>query len=362
MSRQSELAELSRVYDSSALSNRNLLINGSGQIYQRGSGTIVTSGSVFGVDRFKFSTANMDNIAGTFTQDSDSPDGFSNSIKATITTAESAIASDEYAYIAQLVEAQNLQHLAYGTSAAKQVTLSFWVKSSITGTFAAGLYKGDNTAQIHNLTYTINSASTWEYKTLTFAANTLSGGAINNDNGEGFYVNWHLAAGSDYKGGGSTSGWSSYANNKWADGQGTDAVITTTNATFQLTGCQLEVGDSATPFEHRSFGEELGKCMRYYYKSNYGATFTTGDLYFGRDTRVLQISFPTNMRANPSVTTCNDVSVGSGGGSGHYVVHGVNNYTDGANLHSTPNQFTMYTPNRSTSQPTKTGFIADAEL
>ena len=272
MSRARDIADLSSVSarldtvgaSSGALSNRNLLINGSGQIYQRGSGTIVQSGSVFGVDRFKFSTANMDNIAGTFTQDSDSPDGFSNSIKATITTAESVIAADEYAYIAQLVEAQNLQHLAYGTSAAKQVTLSFWVKSSITGTFAAGLYKGDNTAQIHNLTYTINSASTWEYKTLTFAANTLSGGAINNDNGEGFYVNWHLAAGSDYKGGGSTSGWSAYANNKWADGQATDAVITTTNATFQLTGCQLEVGNTATDFEHRSYGDELQRCKRYF--------------------------------------------------------------------------------------------------
>ena len=141
--------------------------------------SIVQSGGVYGVDRFRFSTANMDNLAGTFTQDADSPDGFDNSMKATITTAESVIASDEYAYIAQLVEAQNLQQLAYGSSAAKQVTLSFYVKSSVTGTFAVGLYKPDNTAQIHNLTYTINSASTWEYKTLTFAANTTAGGVIN---------------------------------------------------------------------------------------------------------------------------------------------------------------------------------------
>ena len=102
--------------------------------------------------------------------------------------------------------------------------------------------------------------------------------------------------------------------------------------------------------------------QRYYYKSNYGATFTTGDLYFGRDTRVLQISFPTNMRANPSVTTCTDVSLPSGGGSGHYVVHGTGNYTDGAKYALYTKPVTMYTPNRSTSQPTKTGFIADVEL
>ena len=305
MSRQSELAELSRIYDSSTLSNRNILINGSGQVYQRGSGSIVGSGTVFGVDRFRFSTANMDNIAGTFTQDSDSPDGFGNSMKATITTAESVIAADEYAYIAQFVEAQNLQQLAYGTSAAKQLTLSFWVKSSITGTFAVGLYKPDNTAQIHNLTYTINSASTWEYKTLTFAANTLSGGAIDDNNGVGLYVNWHLAAGGNYKGGGSTSGWSSYASNKWADGQATDAVITTTNATFQLTGCQLEVGDTATPFEHRSYGDELARCQRYF--TRFGGTNTYDLVSLGgtasASTRVQSgCVFPTRMRASPSVS------------------------------------------------------------
>lgn len=308
MSRQSELAELSRIYDSSTLSNRNILINGSGQVYQRGSGSIVGSGTVFGVDRFRFSTANMDNIAGTFTQDSDSPDGFGNSMKATITTAESVIAADEYAYIAQFVEAQNLQQLAYGTSAAKQLTLSFWVKSSITGTFAVGLYKPDNTAQIHNLTYTINSASTWEYKTLTFAANTLSGGAIDDNNGVGLYVNWHLAAGSNFKGGGSTSGWSSYASNKWADGQATDAVITTTNATFQLTGCQLEVGDTATPFEHRSYADELLRCQRYclvfggdtiYDRVGHGhCTTTTG--------ANLIVQFPVKMRAGPTESTTAD--------------------------------------------------------
>ena len=312
MTRARELAELGAVYDSGALSNRNLLINGAAQIYSRGSGTIVQSGSVYGVDRFRFSTANMDNIAGTFTQDSDSPDGFGNSMKVTITTAESVIASDEYAYIAQLVEAQNVQQLAYGTSAAKQLTLSFYVKSSVTGTFAVGLYKPDNTAQIHNLTYTINSANTWEYKTLTFAANTLSGGAINDDNGIGFYLNWHLASGADYKGGGSTSGWSSYANNKWADGQATDAVITTTNATFQLTGCQLEVGTEATPFEHRSYAQELALCERYYYQikqyQNAGQyTFTTGAIG-GTNTHCI-VTNPQQMRAAPSTTYSGSVNI-----------------------------------------------------
>ena len=295
---------------------KNLIINGAAQVFQRGgvnatSIAISASGSVLGPDRFRFSTANLDNLAGTFTQVSDSPDGFGNSLKLTITTADTSIASDEYAYIAQLVEAQNVQHLAYGSSGAKQVTLSFYVKSSVTGTFAAGIYKPDNTAQIHNLTYTINSANTWEYKTLTFAANTLSGGAIDDNTGIGFYVNWHLAAGSGFKGGGATSGWSSYANSKWADGQATDAVITTTNATFQLTGCQLEVGDAATEFEHESYGQTLSKCQRYFHAfQQKGLTSqATNDansflaVSYGSNNFYGAVFFPTAMRIYPAISS-----------------------------------------------------------
>jgi hypothetical protein len=220
------------------------VINGAMQIYQRGAGTLASG--QFGPDRFQWGSANLDNLAGTLTQDSDAPDNFGSSLKVTVTTAETAIASDEYAYLNQRIEAQNLQGLGYGTSSAKQVTLSFWVKSSVTGTFAVGLYKGDNTGQIHNKTYTINSAGTWEYKTVTFSANTLAGGAIDNDNGIGLYVNWHLGAGSNFKGTSSSSGWISYVVSSWADGQDTDAVLTTTNATWQITGVQLELGSART--------------------------------------------------------------------------------------------------------------------
>ena len=117
----------------------------------------------------------------------------------------------------------------------------------------------------------------------------------------------------------------------------------------------------ASDFEHKPFHEDLRDCMRYYYQSNYGAVITASDLYFGRDDTELLIAFPTNMRANPSVTTCNDASAPTGG-SGHYTVNGVDNYTDGANLHSTPNQFTMHTPQKNGTQPTRTGFRADAEI
>ena len=285
--------------------NRNLLINGSQIVSQRGTSTTITTNALnFCTDRWHLYLANFDEFAGTLTQDSDSPDGFSNSVKITTTTAESAIASDEYAHLSQLVEAQNLQQLAYGTSVAKQLTLSFHVKSSITGTFACGIYKQDNTAQIHNLTYTIDAANTWEKKTLTFAANTLSGGAIDNNNGIGFYVNWHIAAGSDYKGGGSTSGWSAYSSTKWADGLGTDAVMTTTNATFFLTGCQLEVGDTATDFEHRSFGDELLKCQRYYQVlANVNSDTVGASARYSSGNNFIFVDLPIEMREQPTLDT-----------------------------------------------------------
>jgi len=286
---------------------RNLIINGAMQIYQRGAGTLASG--QFGPDRFEWGTANLDNLAGTLTQDSDAPDNFSSSLKITVTTAETSIASDEYAYLHQRIEAQNLQGLGYGTSSAKQVTLSFWVKSSVTGTFAVGLFKADNTAQIHNKTYTINSAGTWEYKTVTFSANTLSGGAIDNDNGIGLYVNWHLGAGSVFKGTSSSSGWISYVSSAWADGQDTDAVLTTTNATWQITGVQLELGSEPTPFEHRPYGDELARCQRYFERIG-GYNYAPIGNGMQRETTQshTQIYFKTTKRADPSHSYSNIIT------------------------------------------------------
>ena len=320
MSRQSELAELSRVYDSSALSNRNLIINGAQNVHQRGDQSGLYY-NVYGTDRFELVVhPNRDELVFSLAQDTDVPSGsgFSNSLKYTTTTAESAIASDEYVFISQKIEAQNLQHLAYGTSSAKKVTLSFWVKSSVTGTFCIGLYKDDAagslTSQVHNKTYTISSASTWEHKTITFEANTLSGGGITDDSGIGLYVTWHLAVGSDYDSGSSTSsGWATYSNTNWCEPSTTDAVITTTNATFYLTGVQLEVGDTATPFEHRSFGDELTRCQRYFCRTYaYGTATGASDTSQGCISSVIEgahnyasagnFNFPVEMRAAPTVT------------------------------------------------------------
>jgi len=323
MSKARELAELGAVYDSGALSNRNLLINGAMQVNQRGTQTVNASATTgYGPDRFRLNAGGgIDEFVGTIAQDSDVPSGsgFSNSLKITTTTAENAISAGEYIYLHQTIEAQNLQQLAYGTSSAKKVTLSFWVKSTITGTFAVGLYKPDSTSQIHNKTYTINSASTWEYKTITYEANTLSGGAIANDNGAGIEVAWHLAVGSTYKGTDTSSGWANYAAATWGTGQGTDAVITTTNATFQITGVQLELGTEATPFEHRSFGQELALCQRYY-QDNDASTMGIGSAYAANAwnyKRVIQFGI---MRATPSVAYDNGTAGTWQSGSSDYGV------------------------------------------
>ena len=260
---------------------RNILINGAMQVAQRGTSlSIAHDGTTQGylVDRFRISFANTDQIDGTFTQVADHPiSANGKSLKWTTGTAESAIDSNEYLYFAQIIEAQNLQHLNYGNSNAKTTTLSFYVKSSITGTYAVGLYKADSTVRIHNQTYTISSANTWEKKTVTFVGDTDSSAGIVNDNGMGFYVSWHLAAGTGYTSSDATSGWVDYAATKWANGQGTNAVATTAGATWQMTECQFEVGSQATPFEHRSFGEELALCQRYF---QYHVSTSTAARYY----------------------------------------------------------------------------------
>ena len=239
---------------------RNLIINGAMQVAQRG--TSSTSDGYQTVDRFRNTLTNLDNATVTQSQSTESPDGFSNSYKMTIGgTAESALAADELVHCNQVIEAQNLQHLEYGTSSPKTVTLSFWVRSSLTGTWAVHFLRTDTSNRARTETYTINSADTWEYKTITLDGDTTN--AIANDNGQGISIYWVLAAGSDFTSSDLSGSWQAYASTGFAYGQ-TANLVGTANATWQITGVQLEVGETATPFEHRSFGDELRRCQRYY--------------------------------------------------------------------------------------------------
>jgi len=298
MSKAAELAAL--IGSQTALSNRNLIINGAMQVAQRGtSSTGLHTSGYYTTDRFSLVFGNEDELRVTMTQNSvtDLP-GFANSLKVQTTTAESAIAADESYYIINRYEGQDFQQLKYGTSNALSTTLSFYVKSSVTGTFAVAIYQTDGN-DIIGSTYTINSANTWERKTITFAGNTLA--AIVDDNTNAIMIDWFLAAGSNFTSVNNTS-WGGYETGKLAFGHGTNAVATTTNATWEMTGVQWELGEQATPFEHRSFGDELIKCQRYFQRTGQFGYHLVARWSAGSGRPLGQYSMPVTMRAAPSVS------------------------------------------------------------
>ena len=243
---------------------KNLFINGDMQIAQRAtSASSVNATGFHACDRWGYKT-NGSGLVVTMSQDTDVPtgEGFTTSLKFDVTTADTSTASAERVHFGQTIEAQNLQHLASATSSAKKVTLSFWVKSTITGTYAVAIYKGDQTARLVNATYTISSADTWEHKTITFPGDT-GGGGIDNDNGSGFQFDWFLIAGTDSTSGGAQTTWANFAAASWAGGHNVNFGSSTDN-NYYITGVQLEVGDQATDFEHLPTDIQLQRCQRYY--------------------------------------------------------------------------------------------------
>jgi len=299
MTKAAELAKIGEVATNGQIGGRrNIVINGAMQINQRGSVVFnhaaTATANLYGLDRFQFQSTGLDQLEGTIAQVADAPVGFTNSLKWTTTEPESAIAAAETFDCCQKIEAQNLQQLAFGTSSAKKLTLRFYVKSSVAGTYGINVFKADSTARQLTSTYTISSANTWEEKTINIPADTNSGGTIANDNGEGLRITWHLGTGSNFTSANTALTWTNYADAGWAFGHAQNNVALTDNATWQLTGVQLEVGSQATPFESRSFGEELALCHRYLYVQREDAS--TGDGFFGtgqcNNTTSLHLGFP----------------------------------------------------------------------
>jgi hypothetical protein len=245
--------------------NRNLIINGAMQVAQRGtSSTGVSSLGYYTVDRFKTAyNGTPEELRVTHAQSTDAPTGFSSSFKLTITTAETTLASDERVRFQQRIEGQNLQHLKYGTSNAEYITFSFYVKSNVTGTYGVHLDNSDSSRSVCSA-YTINAADTWEKKTISFAGDTT--GSFGNNSGRSLDVNWVLAAGTNFTSGTFATSWESDTDANNAPSGQVNLIGTVSNY-FQTTGVQLEVGEQATPFEHRSYGDELQRCQRYYEKS-----------------------------------------------------------------------------------------------
>ena len=236
---------------------RNRIINGDMRIDQRNAGASVTVNSTttqYAVDRIQ----GRGDSVGVFTiqQSSTVPAGFSNSLAVTVTTADSSIAAGRIYFLRQNIEGYNVADFNFGSSNAKTITLSFWVRSSLTGTFAGSL-ANNSFNRSYPFTYTISSANTWEQKSVTVSGD--QSGTWTTTNSSGLRVIWSLGAGSTFV---TTA-------NAWASGEyygatGQTNLISTSGATFYITGVQLEAGTVASPFERRDYGRELAMCQRYY--------------------------------------------------------------------------------------------------
>lgn len=235
---------------------KNRIINGAMVIDQRNAGAAVTA-STYCPDRWR--VENTSDGAFSAQQVSDAPTGFVNSLKWTTTTADASLTTTQYAIIRQGIEGFNTADLMWGTANAQTITVSFWVKSSLTGTFG-GTVHNSNANRSYPYTYTISSANTWEQKSVTIAGDTT--GTWQTDNNAGIQIYWGLGVGPTYSGTANT-----WAATLYMAPTGAVSVIGTLNATWQITGVQLEKGSTATSFDYRPFGTELQLCQRYFEKS-----------------------------------------------------------------------------------------------
>jgi hypothetical protein len=308
-----ELAELATAYAGGNYGMRNRIINGAMQIDQRNNGAAVSGTGVFAVDRFVTDCVNAV-LQSQQISDVPSGQGFVNSLRITVTTPSSN-ASNDFAAVNQKIEANNVADFMLGTASAATITVSFWVKASVTGTYVASFQNGLSSRRSYPATYTINSANTWEKKTITLVGDTS--GTWETGNGQGIWIRFDLGSGSNFLGTANT--WQS-ANAMRVSGA---AKLSDTNgATFYITGVQLEVGSVATPFERRPFGTELALCMRYFEKSYnadvaLGAVTEAGAACFTTQRSAFYQDFPNQRfavvkRASPTITIYNASTGGTG--------------------------------------------------
>ena len=295
------------IIPSSPLSHRNLIINGAMQVSQRGTSfTGLTNGNEgYTLDQFRWDESGSPSAVCTVAQDSNAPDDFSKSLKVTVTTADTAMAASDHIAVEQRIEARNLQLLNYGSSSAKSITLSFYVKSNKTGTYGIWFYQ-DDTSRSASYNYAISSAATWERKSITIAGDT-GGNGINNDNGDGLRIIFGLASGSNFTSGSSSWGVDSNATNRFK-GHNVNVMDSTSNY-WQITGVQLELGDNATPFEHRSYADELLRCQRYLLAvcspvDDHNVYLGTG-FYYTSSYMMMYVSHPVDMRSDPTIESTN---------------------------------------------------------
>ena len=344
---------------------RNLIINGDMSIAQRGtSQASITSSGYYTVDRWRTGVSN----AGTWTQsqstDVPSAQGFFNSTKLDCTTADASLGAGDIVYYTHRSEGQNLQHLKKGTASAESLTLSFWVKSNKTGTYICELQDSDNGRTISK-SYTIDSASTWEKKTLTFAGDTT--GAFGNDNGRSLDLNFWLVAGTNYSSGTLQTSWNTTISANRAVGQ-VNLADSTSNEWY-ITGVQLEVGTTASDFEFLPYDVNLRRCQRYYHKTYNdttapGTVTTVGAVQTGTTATStfvpMQYFYPVRMRSAPTFTAYSSAT-GTSGKFDSNAPSGDHNIGTG-NIGVSNANFSSSTTSISATGYIRAHFEADAEL
>ena len=307
MTKAAELAKMGEVLTNSQIGGRrNIVINGAMNIFQRSSSAVTGLGDgnegyvvhdrishtvVAGAGRFTVTPASITDLP-----------GFANALQVTCTTADTSIAATELYQLQYKIEGQDLQQLKKGTSNAEKVTVSFYVKGHDSATYTCELFDVDNSRQISQ---TFSVTTSWNRVELTFNADTT--GAFNDDNGESLQLNIFLHAGSNYTSGTFTSNtWASNTNANRVNSS-SNSIFESTSASFSLTGLQMELGSQATPFEHRSFGEELALCQRYFKRIEVGNNIRISTSAFADTTTRARFVIYHNpeMRSTPTVAETN---------------------------------------------------------
>jgi hypothetical protein len=290
---------------------RNLIINGAMNVAQRGASvTIANTGAFSSPDHFRIQ--HNANTTSTVEQVSDVPasSNFKYSLKFTNGAGETRDGGD-YARLYTRLEGYDTDHLKLGTSAAKGFTLQFWVKSSLTGTFGVGFAGHDNGSNgVYSASYTISAANTWEYKTITVPAATITAGVWTHTNGTAMSIHWDLGEGPTR----STSvGWNAGGNGGQMGLTNGVKLVETTGATLNLTGVKLEEGAIATEFDHRSYAEELALCQRYYHRSPTGVSYSylgSGSAISSNSANVIY-TLPVEMRSAPTFSASGNFQLNS---------------------------------------------------
>jgi len=301
MSRAREFADLAGSADAGGLTGRNLIINGAMQVNQRGDVSASSGGGYFSCDRYSIRQSGSYLASLTFdvTQETTSPpNGFKYYYQLKTLTGDTP-SGDEAGSVRYVVEDKDIENFGFGTSDAKSFTLSFWVKASVAGIYSVGFVAGGSDYS-YVAEYTISSVNTWEYISISVPAPTSGTWS---SSGAGMQIHWNVAgaSGGTYD---TTAGSWIAADKRYSNNQVNNTA--TANNTFNFTGVQLEVGDTATPFEHRSFGDELRRCQRYY---QLNVSCSGGYSNSGGSQAAFIVPFAVDMRATPSATLVSGTNV-----------------------------------------------------